>query len=101
MIQTKVMITYEDLDHKARYVARMVGVEGEGELTITKISDKIIIADHTSVPDSMRGKGAAAALVQYLIDDARSKKQRIIALCPFVRAQSMKHPEWADVFDIR
>ncbi|WP_159591043.1 GNAT family N-acetyltransferase [Chelativorans xinjiangense] len=97
MPQNAVRISYEDQDRKGRYVARIDGVEGEGELTISKVSDVLIIADHTFVPDTMRGTGAAAALVNRLIGDARAKRQRIIPLCPFVRAQSLKHPEWADV----
>lgn len=92
-----VQITYEDTGTKGRYAARIAGIEGEGELTISKVNDTLIIADHTLVPDTMRGTGAASALVNRLIADARAKGQRIVPLCPFVRAQSLRHPEWADV----
>ncbi|ABL71575.1 GNAT family N-acetyltransferase [Paracoccus denitrificans] len=97
MSRNIVQISYEDQDRKGRYVARIEGVEGEGELTISKVSDVLIIADHTYVPDTMRGSGAASALVNRLIEDARAKGQRIVPLCPFVRAQSLRHPEWSDV----
>ncbi len=90
-------ISYEDRGHKGRFVARVDGKEGEGELTITTISNVLIIADSTYVPDTLRGTGAASALVEALIADARTKGYRIIPLCPFVRAQSLKHPEWSDV----
>lgn len=92
-----VAITYEDLGNKGRYAARIEGIAEEGELTISKVTDTLIIADHTLVPDSMRGTGAGSALVNRLIADAREKGQRIVPLCPFVRAQSLRHPEWADV----
>lgn len=92
-----VQISYEDLGHKGRFVARIEGFEGEGELTISKVSDVLVIADHTLVPDTMRGTGAASMLAGALIADARAKGYRIVPLCPFVRAQSQKHPEWADV----
>ena len=92
-----VRISYEDQGHKGRFVARIDGVEGEGELTISKVSDVLVIADHTLVPDTLRGTGAASALVEALITDARAKGYRIVPLCPFVRAQSQKHPEWSDV----
>lgn len=81
-----ITITRTDTDSKARYVATVDGVEGEGELTLSKVTDKLIIADHTGVPDSMRGKGVAAALAERLIADARAAGQRIVPLCPFVRA---------------
>jgi len=92
-----VQISYQDQEHKGRYVARIDGIAEEGELTISKVSDVLIIADHTFVPDAMRGTGAASALVNRLIEDARAKGQRIVPLCPFIRAQSLRHPEWSDV----
>lgn len=93
-----VTILREDTDTKARYVATVEGAEGEGELTISKVSDRLIIADHTGVPDSMRGMGVATKLVERLIADARASGQRIVPLCPFVRAQAERHKEdWADV----
>lgn len=92
-----VQISYEDKGHKGRFVARIDGVEGEGELTLSKVSEVLVIADHTFTPDAMRGTGAASALVEALIADARAKAYRIVPLCPFVRAQSLKHPEWSDV----
>ncbi|HEY0212134.1 MAG TPA: GNAT family N-acetyltransferase [Paenirhodobacter sp.] len=92
-----VHISYQDQPTKGRYVARVDGIDAEGELTISKVSDVLIIADHTYVPDAQRGNGVASALVDRLITDARAKGQRIVPLCPFVRAQALRHPEWADV----
>lgn len=92
-----VQISYEDQGHKGRFVARIDGLEGEGELTLSRVSDVLVIAVHTLVPDTMRGTGAASRLVEALITDARAKGYRIVPLCPFVRAQSQKHLEWSDV----
>jgi uncharacterized protein len=95
---TDITITRHDTDTKARYAATVENVEGEGELTLSKVTDQLIIADHTSVPDSMRGLGVAGALVTRLIEDARAAGQRIVPLCPFVRAQALRHKkDWADV----
>lgn len=91
-------ITRTDTVSKARYEARVEGIEEPGELTISKVSDVLIIADHTYAPETMRGMGVAAALVNRLIVDARAKGQKIIPLCPYVKAQSLKHrDEWSDV----
>ncbi|WP_112310474.1 GNAT family N-acetyltransferase [Pseudogemmobacter bohemicus] len=92
-----VEITYQDLDHKGRYRARIKGIADEAELTLSKVSETLVIADHTFVPETMRGAGIARALVDHLIADARAKHFRIVPLCPYVRAQSQLHPEWADV----
>lgn len=81
---------------KGRYVLRLDGAEAE--LTYSILSPTHIIADHTGVPDEMRGTGAGKQLVERLVADARAEGVKITALCPFVRAQSQRHPEWADVF---
>lgn len=95
--KSAVQISYRDQGHKGRFVARIDGLEGEGELTISKVSDALVIADHTLVPGTLRGTGTASALVEALITDARTKGYRIVPLCPFVRAQSQKYLEWSDV----
>ncbi|MDD2868371.1 GNAT family N-acetyltransferase [Neomegalonema sp.] len=97
MSGTKIQVSYEDQGHKGRYAVRVEGAEGEGELTISKASDSLVIADHTYAPESLRGTGAASALVLRLIEDARARGWRVIPLCPYVKAQALRHPEWADV----
>ncbi|NKX44197.1 GNAT family N-acetyltransferase [Roseicyclus persicicus] len=82
---------------KGRYVLRADGAEAE--LTYSILSPTRIIADHTGVPDAMRGTGAGRQLVERLVADARAEGVKIVALCPFVKAQARRHPEWADVFD--
>ncbi|WP_109463890.1 GNAT family N-acetyltransferase [Albibacillus kandeliae] len=97
MTEGTLTISYQDSETKGRYVALIPGVEGEGELTVSKVSDVLIIADHTHVPASMRGRGVAIALAERLVADAREQGQRIVPLCPFVRSQALRHPDWADV----
>lgn len=46
----------------------------------------------------MVGHGVAKALLDFMLEDARSSGFRIIPLCPFVRGQNARHPEWADLF---
>lgn len=89
-------ITREDHGHKGRYVLRENG--HEAEITFSVTSPDLIIADHTGVPDAMRGTGAGQALVAFMVDDARAKGFKVIPLCPFVKSQSQRHPEWADAF---
>jgi predicted GNAT family acetyltransferase len=40
----------------------------------------------------MRGLHVGDALVEAALEDARSARLRIVALCPFVRAYMRKHP---------
>ncbi|MFM9939028.1 MAG: GNAT family N-acetyltransferase [Hyphomicrobiaceae bacterium] len=62
-----ITITREMTATKGRYVGRIEGVEGEAELTFSRAGETLVIADHTFAPDSMRGKGAAMALVNRLV----------------------------------
>ena len=84
--------------HKGRYVIRQNGEEAEMTYSIT--SPTLVIADHTSVPDSFRGTGAGLAMLTRFVADARAEGFKIMPLCPFVNAMRKKHPEWADVFAV-
>ena len=80
---------------KGRYA--LVENGAEAELTYSIASPTLIIADHTGVPEAFRGQGTGLRLVERLIADARAEGVRIVPLCPFVKAQARRHPEWSDV----
>ena len=90
---TDVQITFTETETKGRYAATTPGAEGEAELTLSKVTPALIIADHTFVPGSMRGMGVARILADCLIVDARERNLRIVPLCPFVQAHAQKHRE--------
>ncbi len=83
---------------KGRYVIRKEGAEAE--LTYSILSPTRIIADHTGVPDALRGTGFGRMLVERLVADARAEGVKIVPLCPYVNAERRRHPDWADAFDI-
>jgi hypothetical protein len=95
---SEAIITREDGPTKGRYVARVDGVSDVAELTFSKVNPHLVIADHTDVPDALRGRGLGLALATRLVEDARAQGVKIIPLCPYVNAERHKHPEWADVF---
>ena len=95
---SELTITREDQPTRGRYVARIDGINAEAEMTFSKASDTLIIADHTSVPDAFRGRGVGRALFDRLVSDARKGGVKIVPLCPFVNAERQKRPEWSDVF---
>lgn len=93
----EVAITRELTGSRGRYVGLIEGVEGEAELTYSRANPQLVIADHTGTPDSMRGRGVAKALVERLIADARAEGFKIMPLCPFVRSQFERNPDWSDL----
>lgn len=94
-----IRIEKEEAGGKGRYVGRIAGIDGEAEITFTRRGPKLISADHTGAPDSMKGTGVAMTLVEFMIADARRAGFKIIPVCPYVKAQYKKHPEWADVME--
>ena len=94
-----IQISLEETDNKGRYVARIAGIEAEGEMTFSRISPTRIIVDHTGVPNALRGKGIAQALALHVVAEARTKGFTIVPLCPFLKAQADKNPDWSDVIE--
>ena len=86
-------IGFEDTGSGGRYTL------GDAHLSFSRAGETRWIADATVVPDAMRGTGAGLAMVERLVADARAAGVTIVALCPFVRAQARRHPEWRDVVE--
>ncbi len=80
-----------------RLVAKVAGVEGEGELTLKSQGSGLYIADHTGVPDYMGGQGIGSRLVEFMIENARENGYKVIPQCPFIAQKWNDHPEWSDV----
>ncbi|HMQ41063.1 MAG TPA: GNAT family N-acetyltransferase [Paracoccus sp. (in: a-proteobacteria)] len=96
-----ITFTKEDGPRRGRYVARLAGIDAEGEITFTHRGPGVISADHTGVPEAMAGQGVAKALLDHMLEDARQGGFRIVPVCPFIRAQYARHPEWAALFTTR
>lgn len=96
---TDIEITLEETGSKGRYVARVAGQAEPAELTFSRAGATRLIVDHTGVPDSLRGHGVGAALAARVVEDARAQGLKIMPLCPFFKAQALRHPEWRDVVE--
>ena len=101
MSQANVTIRREDKSVRGRYLATVPGVEGEAELTYTRVNEHLYIAEHTEVPNVFRGQGLGRKLVTRMVEDARAQGFKIVPNCSYVDAERRKHPEWADVFETK
>ncbi|WP_018897079.1 GNAT family N-acetyltransferase [Rhizobium sp. 2MFCol3.1] len=90
-------ITNEEHASGGRYVAELEG--HQAEMTYSRTSPTLIIIDHTGVPDALRGKGVGQALALHAVEAARTGGWKIIPLCPFFKAQALRHEEWRDVIN--
>ncbi len=72
----------------------------EAVMTFSRASPRLVIIDHTEVPDALRGQGVGDALARYAVEDARAGGWKIVPLCPFFRARAARHVEWHDVVEM-
>ena len=58
----------------------------------------MIIIDHTEVDESLQGQGVGRKLLDATAEYARKNRYKILATCPYAKAQLEKHrQEYADV----
>lgn len=93
---SEIDIRLEETGSKGRYFHR-AGDGTDAELTFSKAGERLLIIDHTEVPEIFRGQGVGVKLVARAVEDARGNGKKIMPLCPFAAAQFRRHPEWADV----
>ena len=92
-----VSIKHQETDDGGRYEAGVEDSDATGLLTYRRKDAQTVVADHTLVPDALRGRGIASALVKRLIADAREQGFKIVPECSFVRAQFNRHADWSDL----
>jgi predicted GNAT family acetyltransferase len=84
-------------DKKSGGVYRVTVDGAVAEMTFSRASDKLIIIDHTEVPEALRGRRVGNILLERAIAEARERGAKIFPLCPFAAAQFRRHPEYRDV----
>ncbi|SKA25856.1 DUF5996 family protein [Consotaella salsifontis] len=89
--------TVEKDEGPSKGVYRLTIDGHRAEMTYSVAGEKLIIIDHTEVPDALRGKGVGQRLVERAVMDARASGRSILPLCPFAKATLDKRPEWQDV----
>lgn len=57
----------------------------------------VVIFTHTEVDPSMEGKGVGSQLAVGALSQVREAGDKIVPLCPFIRAYVNRHPEWQDL----
>lgn len=84
-----------DTPDAQRYEARLDGALAGFLDYIVKRGRLALV--HTEVLPEFTGRGLAARLAAFGIDDARRRGLRVIAICPTVKAYVARHPETHDI----
>ncbi len=67
------------------------------EMTYSRTNPALIVIDHTGVDESLKGQGVGRRLLDALVAWARETQTKVIALCPFAKAQFEKDASIRDV----
>lgn len=84
-----------DAPERQRYEAHLDGALA-GVLDYVPRRGRIILV-HTEVSPEFEGRGVAAALTRFALDDARRLERRVIVTCPYVKRYLARHPEDLDI----
>ena len=87
------------MDIPVRHNAQASRFEAEidGHLSIAdyRLQGGTMVMHHTLVPDALRGRGIAAALVREALAHARSQGLKVLPLCSYVALYMQRHPDAA------
>lgn len=87
-----------DIRHDASARRFSTEIDGStGYLDYVELDDRTLDYRRTYVPDALRGRGVASALVRHALDYARERQMKIIPTCSFVAATIDRNPEYRDL----
>ena len=90
-------VTRSDTPNGRRYEARLPDIDRPAIVTARVPDAGTLVIDHTEVPPAARGQGIGFAIVDHVVQEARSEGREIVPLCPFVRTKAAGTPSWSDV----
>lgn len=59
-----------------------------------RLDGDVLLIPHVEAPHALRGTGAAGRLMQGVLDQVRSRGQKVAPLCPYAAAWIRRHPEY-------
>lgn len=89
-------IAHEEKENRGAFFIEQDG-KRLAEMTYSRANAGLVIIDHTEVDASLAGKGVGRKLLDAAVSWARETNTRIIATCPFAKAQFERDPSLRDV----
>jgi predicted GNAT family acetyltransferase len=68
-----------------------IDVSGQVVFANYRRDDGVLFIDHVEAPPSLRGTGAAGALMQAIVEQARAEKRTIVPVCGYAAAWLRRH----------
>jgi len=89
-------VSHAEEDNRGAFFVAKQGVR-LAEMTYSRASAELVIIDHTEVDDQLRGLGVGRRLLDTAVAWARKTQTKIIATCPYAKAQFERDPSIRDV----
>jgi predicted GNAT family acetyltransferase len=89
-------IAHEESGHRGAFYYEQDG-KRLAEMTYSRANASLVIIDHTEVDASLGGKGVGRQLLDAAVKWARDTHTKVMATCPFAKAQFEKDPSIRDV----
>jgi hypothetical protein len=74
-----------------------LGEDGEQGFVDYRRSGATLYLNHAEVPSSLAGRGLGTRLVRGTLDLIRSRGERIVPVCPFIKVFIRRYPDYADL----
>lgn len=58
------------------------------------IKENKLFLTHTEAPQELKGTGAAAKLVEHVLQYCKDNSLKVVPLCPYVASYIDKNPQW-------
>lgn len=89
-------VEHQEQDSKGAFYVQQGG-QRIAEMTYSRTNATLIVIDHTEVDENLKGQGVGRQLLDALVAWTRETQTKVIALCPFAKAQFDKDPSIRDV----
>ena len=94
--QVKIEIEHTEEDGRGAFFIAKQGIR-LAEMTYSRASEQLVIVDHTEVNEQLQGLGVGRKLLNALVAWARETQTKVIATCPYAKAQFERDPSIRDV----
>jgi predicted GNAT family acetyltransferase len=74
-----------------------LGADGASGFIDYRRSGSTLFLNHAEVPAALGGHGVGTLLVRGTLDLIRSRGERMVPVCPFVKAVVRRHPAYAEL----
>ena len=74
-----------------------LGTDGDSGFVDYRRSGATLFLNHAEVPAALAGHGLGTRLVRGTLDLIRSRGERMVPVCPFIKAFVRRNPEYADL----